>query len=283
MKKMGEIENPIHFIQEIEFKNNVQRQGIICDKLKQYQILPKIQKFTVKKKDGENIIVIVPGISKQKVIIGAHYDIWRKSGGANDNGAAVYILFQLILHFAKMDDLNYTFEFIFFDWEESHLLGSKMYLESENLDDILAMINLDMCGIGDTLIFNQAVNEKFPLSSILHSICDNESVLHSMLQHLPPGDDLAFSKQGILAISLAIIPHSVIPTVIRLANVTRTKKLTWSRIKDSVLFAFDMIKGQEVLETMHSSKDTVDTLSQASIEIVYMVTQKFLLAINQHF
>jgi hypothetical protein len=104
-----------------------------------------------------------------------------------------------------------------------------------------------------------------------------------MLQTLPPGDDLAFSNQGILAISLAIMPKSVIPTVIRLANVTRTKKFTWSRIKDSVGFMFDMIKGQQVLETMHSSKDTVATLSQESIQLVHKVTRKFLLAINQHF
>ncbi len=101
---------------------------------------------------GRNIIGILEGDSKRKIIIGAHYDTVPNSPGANDNAAGVGILLETAKSLSNKY-LNHTLVFIAFDGEEHGLRGSKHYLENvENPETIEFMINIDSVGRGNILV-----------------------------------------------------------------------------------------------------------------------------------
>nr|CBH37168.1 hypothetical membrane protein, peptidase M28 family [uncultured archaeon] len=101
---------------------------------------------------GKNIIGILEGKSKKKIIIGAHYDTVPNAPGANDNAAGVGVLLGLAKSLSNKN-LNHTLVFIAFDGEEHGLIGSSYYLENvENPETIEFMINIDSVGRGNILV-----------------------------------------------------------------------------------------------------------------------------------
>ena len=276
---------PTEFLQQIENKPASERKEIILNLLNDIsgysQFAVKIQEFEYKKEIRTNIIASFTGKSEEKHVVGAHYDIWPNSGGMNDNGAAVFILLKLIENISSFSLLNTSIDFVFFDMEEKHQTGAKEFLTQES-STILSMINLDMCGIGDYVVFNQT-SEDFPaLSTKMTHYCEKNSLNYKILPMMPPGDDIPFRNQNINAISIAIIPQIAIPVVERLAYITNSKGLKWKKLTESVKFMFDMIKGVPMLNTMHSSADTIDTISVKSIDTVYSVTLQLVKSLIQN-
>ena len=112
---------------------------------------------------SRNVIAEVTGTRypERKIIIGAHYDGQGMGGqismdhggvpalhpGADDNASGAAGLLWLARHFSE-NPASHTIRFIFFSGEEMGLLGSRYFVEThrENLDQVLAMINLDMIG-----------------------------------------------------------------------------------------------------------------------------------------
>jgi len=89
----------------------------------------------------------------QKVVIGAHYDSVPVSPGANDNASGVGTLLALA---DALRGRKYSFEieFVAFGDEEVGLIGSKKYVDAlspEERDRIVAMINIDMVGVGEQM------------------------------------------------------------------------------------------------------------------------------------
>lgn len=275
------MKDPLEFLKIIEFQPAFSRKSTLLDSLKdidtQNKFSVNIQKFVHKKEDGFNVIVNATGKSKKKIVIGAHYDIWPKSGGVNDNGAAVFILLELIKRALTLSELEISIDFVFFDLEENGQKGAKYYLEQEQVSEIYCMINLDMCGIGDYVIFNETSSQDPQLSFMLKKICKDNDIHHKMLPNLPPGDEIPFQNCNIPSISIAIVPETTIPAVEHLAVTTRAKGLSWERITNSLKFMIDMIKGTPVLETMHSKNDTIETITIESMEIIYGTVGKLLI------
>src|SRR5262249_28098602 len=92
----------------------------------------------------ENIAVAFQQQVGPRLVVGAHYDSVPGSTGANDNGAGVVVLLcwlrQALAHPPRI-----PLEVVFFDLEERGQLGSRAYLEQVGSDNVLAMINLDIC------------------------------------------------------------------------------------------------------------------------------------------
>ncbi|MCX6137945.1 MAG: M28 family peptidase [Ignavibacteriales bacterium] len=94
-----------------------------------------------------NIVATFPGVSKRKIVVGAHFDSWDMGQGAIDNGIGSAILFDLVRLLKSHAPKNYyTIELVWFNGEELGLWGSKDYVVAHDKDDILAMINMDMTG-----------------------------------------------------------------------------------------------------------------------------------------
>jgi hypothetical protein len=86
------------------------------------------QKFTDKTPIGDvsfnNVIGVLPGKRKEGIAIAAHYDSKHLPElpsfvGANDAASAVVVVFELARHIAQWKDRELTYYFIFFDGEEA--------------------------------------------------------------------------------------------------------------------------------------------------------------------
>ena len=100
--------------------------------------------------NGNNIEATLPSAdetSDKIFVISAHYDSWRRSPGAVDDGSGV----AAVLSIAKVMSqytFNHTIRFVTFSGEEQGLLGSYSYAEEayNNNDNIIAVFNADQMG-----------------------------------------------------------------------------------------------------------------------------------------
>jgi hypothetical protein len=104
----------------------------------------------------KNLVCIKKGVSDKIILLCAHYDtiliantedIVSRAPGANDNASGVSALLE-ISRIMLSTKTNYTIQFVFFSGEEQGLWGSKHYAKKmkDNNEDLLLVINMDMCG-----------------------------------------------------------------------------------------------------------------------------------------
>ncbi|MFN8522348.1 MAG: M20/M25/M40 family metallo-hydrolase [Chloroflexota bacterium] len=96
-----------------------------------------------------NVVATLSGGPRQ-VVVGAHYDAVAGSPGGNDNASGTAVLLELARIMAK-ERPPFTVTFVAFDAEEIGLLGSAHYvstLSEAERSNVVAMINLDMVGVG---------------------------------------------------------------------------------------------------------------------------------------
>jgi aminopeptidase YwaD len=111
---------------------------------------------------SKNIIALYKSTDNpegKRVIVGAHYD-GVDTPAANDNasGAAVILEMAKALTDQKIA-LPYDIAFVSFGAEEIGLVGSEQYvynLSREEKDSVIAMLNFDMVGVGDTFDIGSA-------------------------------------------------------------------------------------------------------------------------------
>ena len=118
---------------------------------------------------SRNLVAELPGDSgKDRVlVVGAHYDTTPNTQGANDNGSGVASLISIARELAEDPPEPFRVRFLLFGAEEVGLFGSHHYVDSldqDEIDSIVAMINIDVPGsghslqiIGDTLLTGEAV------------------------------------------------------------------------------------------------------------------------------
>jgi len=94
---------------------------------------------------AENVVVTVPGetLPGEKVLLTAHLDAWPGSPGADDNASGSAALLEALRLFQPYR-FERTIEFIWFTGEEQGIQGSLAYAEDHPLDDIVAVVNIDM-------------------------------------------------------------------------------------------------------------------------------------------
>lgn len=108
----------------------------------------------VRKYESQNVVARKPGVSDGgTVVIGGHYDTVEGVSGANDNGSGTATVQTVAWAVA---DASYPFDirFVLFGAEELGLHGSVNHvkvMDSEGLDEIIAMFNFDALGTGETL------------------------------------------------------------------------------------------------------------------------------------
>jgi Zn-dependent M28 family amino/carboxypeptidase len=115
---------------------------------------PVTQSYEARGKTFANISAEVPGgmSNREIVVVGAHYDSHKNSPGANDNGSALAVLFEVARVFAKLPQ-HRTLRLVAFTNEESPFtrtkdMGSRVYAKNcrERGDNIVAMLCLETLG-----------------------------------------------------------------------------------------------------------------------------------------
>lgn len=101
----------------------------------------------------DNLVAVLPGLSDQIIVVGAHFDSWDLGQGAMDNGLGVAQLFDLARLLQTHSAVNeHGVEIVWFNAEEWGLWGSIDYAERHDLTRVRAMLNLDM--VGDPIAVN---------------------------------------------------------------------------------------------------------------------------------
>lgn len=111
--------------------------GYVAHTLQRLGYRPELQSFSIKDaqgvaRSGVNLVVLKPGTDPAAGawLIGAHYDTVGGSRGADDNASGVAAVME-VARLLKDVPLKQTLRFVFFDQEESGLLGSTAYARSD--------------------------------------------------------------------------------------------------------------------------------------------------------
>lgn len=153
--------------------------------------------------DGTSKNIIATMKSKKQsngknIVVGAHYD-GVDTPAANDNASGIATLIEAakVLSKQKLDcDIN----FIAFGAEEIGLVGSNYYVKSltpKERGNIIAMLNLDMVGAGDTLRIHTVNNSPKSLPADLAVNCSNKLNYKNSRTVQDSSDHVPFEATGI--------------------------------------------------------------------------------------
>jgi hypothetical protein len=220
----------------------------------------RFQKFTDKTPNGDvnftNVIGVLPGKRKEAIAIAAHYDSKELKEfpfvGANDAASAVVVVFELARQIAQQKDRELTYYFIFFDGEEAflfdwkswedagngqdHTYGSRYFVRKMREDDtyqVKTLVLLDMVGDKDYSLANST-----DFSPELLSIF----VKHSKATF---GVDFFIQPHGQMGDDYTPFMEEKIPVI------------------DIIDFEYGPAGN---LDYWHTHEDTIDKLSQKSLE-----------------
>lgn len=153
---------------------------------------------------AENYLVKIGEADAPCVLFCAHYDAYPGSFGANDNAAAVCILLDLA---HTLQGQGATAEFAFFDAEEEKRAGSRLYMQQLEKGSVTAVVNLDLCGYGDTIVlFDKGCAAK-PAMRPFCSKAIQKAHGAQLVKYLPESDDASFRASRIPTLSVAIVPR----------------------------------------------------------------------------
>lgn len=190
----------------------------------------------------------------------AHYDAAAGSLGVNDNAASVCILVTLAKALAGE---GLAAKFAFFDGEETGFSGSRFYVSQLDRQTLAGVINLDMCGYGDSLVICGKGHER---SSVFRPFCRKaflEPYSGQVVRFLPKGDESSFARTRIPVLSIAMVPRWDIAYLKALA--------TYGEGFLGRPPEFEMMLGQmEVVTTMHGGfRDGLEWIQPEAMENVY--------------
>ncbi len=128
--------------------------GYIKAELKEIGFPTTSQQWEAKGNIYENLIAQYQPQKTKRFIIGAHYDVYKETVGADDNASSVAGLLEIARMLTKSElKLDYGIDFVFFSLEEppffkTDKMGSYIHANSiANTDkDYIGMIALEMIG-----------------------------------------------------------------------------------------------------------------------------------------
>jgi hypothetical protein len=204
----------------------------------------------------ENIAVKLQEQVGPRLVVGAHYDSVPGSTGANDNGAGVVVLLCW-LRLALAHPPRIPLEVVFFDLEELGQLGSRAYLEQVGAENVRAMLNLDICGVGDTIVVAPRHHiEQGPLHQPLQRVASAGACPYQIGDRLPPGDDLAFERAAIPNISVCMLPWQDREAVLETAQAIHQGR--WPSDLPTIW------------ETMHNGRrDSIQTIEEPAMQQLF--------------
>ncbi len=212
---------------------------------------------------GRNLVLAF-GAGLPEVVVGTHADAARLENGSLshgmvDNAAGVVTLLELA-ESLRDDPPARKVRVVLFDMEELGLHGSAAFTSTLEPSAVAGMINVDIVGYGDTVLFGPDGSDRSGRAGVGNSVlirhvrqvCAVQALVCVSTPRMPPSDDRSFTDVGIPAVSLALLPMA------------ETHQL-WLRLN----------AGQEsglrdgwlpgVLRTIHSSRDTVDRLEPETL------------------
>jgi aminopeptidase YwaD len=164
---------------------------------------------------GVNLFVDL-GAGPRTLLIAAHHDAVPGSPGANDNAAAVGILRALGARLLVAPPARLRVRLGFFGGEERAMLGSRAYVRRADLRDLLGVVSLELCGIGDSLALWDVTRalEGTPLVGAFIAVLTALGYRRDETYHLAApvpffgSDHRPFADRGVPGVGLTAIPQA---------------------------------------------------------------------------
>ncbi len=197
--------------------------------------------------NGVNLEVRLGKKNAPPLVLAAHFDVRKKSRGANNNASGCAVLLELIRHISHAEVLeDLPILFLFLDGSESRFAGSFAFGERHVGEHFCGVINFDLCGTGDTVIFGPTEG------TVANAVArwarkTAQSADHPAegFQRFMPGDHRSFAKYGLDCLTISMAPKK---------DIMSLRKRFERRDRGTVLPAFlnNAIRGQDQLKSVTS-------------------------------
>lgn len=264
----------------LEQSTNIKRLEAIKSLLSQRHIPFEVETFSQESRknnprsQGSNVIMTI-GSGDSDIVLGAHWDaVWVGenvlSGGIIDNGCSVIILMRIVEKLQKME-LNHRIKVVFFDMEEIGLLGAADYAQRHKDDNIHYMINLDVCGAGNTIFFgNREPGGNNQIFTTLKKVCLEKDINFVEFPKFYACDEKPFLALGISSIMISLAPEADVHYL-------------WLLINGPEGGGFkEGYSPSGYLKSMHSSNDTVTMADPAGMTICYQAVLDLVINLDQN-
>ena len=246
-------------------QKTLQERGIPCE-LRTFESGPTPHGRT----KGTNLIVSF-GQGLREITLGAHYDALELPGGGMvdgmiDNGAAAIILVR-VAEALKGRDLRHRVRIVFFDMEETGMVGSQAYVAA-NKSGIAAAVILDIAGFGDALGYGFGyTKETVQIRKALLMSCAEQLVTCVDSPNYPSSDDRSFQAASIPVVSLGFSP--------RLAAIQ-----AWLLLNGGENSGMEKGFVPPVFRIIHTPEDNIGKIDPAAIDLEYKLVLSTLLKLD---
>lgn len=196
--------------------SNEARTRVVVDQLRAAGFAPTIETFAGGTErsgplEGRNVVVTI-GEGAREILLTAHYDAVRlgdgtMAAGVVDNAASVVGMIEAA-KILKTRTLNHRVRLILLDQEELGLIGARKWIEANGIAGVAAVVNSDVAGYGDTLMYGQNNGaQSAGITRAVRELCAERAMNCVGYPVYPPSDDRAFAAAGAPVVSLGFQDH----------------------------------------------------------------------------
>jgi hypothetical protein len=199
------------------------------------------------------------GSGDRVVLLIAHHDAVPGSPGANDNGAAIGVLLHLLPRLHTLVRPGRRVRLLFSAAEELGYLGTRAYAQATGGGDLVGVISMELCGIGETVaLWDAAVDTPFlrrVTGTLTESGFRTDETLH-VVGRIPGfgSDHRVFAATGIPAYGLTAVPHRAMADL---------RRFVFQPLRYAATF---MLERPAPFDTYHNSRDRGPTLQPAALD-----------------
>ena len=186
--------------------SNEARTRVVVDQLRAAGFEPTVETFAggnqrTGQMEGRNVVATI-GDGPREILLTAHYDavVLRDgtlSQGVVDNAASVVGVIEAA-KILREKNLNHRVRVILLDQEELGLIGARKWIEAHGLDNVSAVVNSDVAGYGDTMMYGlNNGSQSAGVTRAVREICAERAMHCVGFPVYPPSDDRAFSGAGL--------------------------------------------------------------------------------------
>lgn len=223
---------------------------------------------------GRNLVVTI-GDGPRDLVVTAHYDAEKLENGTLvegvvDNGASAVALVKLA-EAAKALGVKHRLVIVFFDQEELGLLGSKAWIKSIDKSRIDAVVNFDVAGYGDTVVYGGVKNDAGgKIGTTMEIVCLRRAVDCMRFPAYPPSDDRSFAAAGVPVISIGVQPAADAHQMWLLMN-----RGPQAGLAQGVM--------PRVFTLIHTPEDKMSAIEPAAVDLAFNVARDMVKALDAAF
>ncbi len=196
--------------------SNEARTAVVVEQLRAAGFEPTVETFTggtarSGPMEGRNVVVTI-GDGPREILMTAHYDAVKlrdgtMAAGVVDNAASVVGMIEAA-KILRTKVLTHRVRLILLDQEELGLIGARKWIEAHGLANVAAVVNSDVAGYGDTMMYGQNNGDQSAgITRAVREICAERAMNCVGFSVYPPSDDRAFSAAGAPVVSLGFQDH----------------------------------------------------------------------------